>query len=184
MEEKTFIEQELFTAEDCDWLLAQAGEFEPSKVGYANSKEDAALRSAKINSKDRISEQCDMGQPKGELYDFLFNKLKPLNLINLDNSFIGFVRYHEGGFFTKHVDGPERAYTIIIQLSEENEYTGGDLVVLNQVVGKEKGNTVVFGTQVSHELKKVTSGTRNALVIWLDKSSTIDGVEYVNKSLL
>ena len=184
MEKKTFIEQQLFTAEDCDWLLTQAGEFEPSRVGYYKAAGGADSRIGKINSKDRISEQCDMGQPKGELYEFLFDRLKSLDLINLNNSFIGFVRYHEGGFFAKHVDGPERAYTIIVQLSEDSEYTGGDLVVLNQVVGKVKGNTVVFGTQVPHELKKVTSGTRNALVIWLDKSSTLEGVEYVNKSLI
>ena len=184
MEKKTFIEQQLFTAEDCDWILTQAGEFEPSKVGYTDTVGSANARIGKINSKDRISEQCDMGQPKGELYEFLFDRLKSLDLINLNNSFIGFVRYHEGGFFAKHVDGPERAYTIIVQLSEDSEYTGGDLVVLNQVVDKVKGNTVVFGTQVPHELKKVTSGTRNALVIWLDKSSTLEGVEYVNKSLI
>ena len=184
MEKKTFIERHLFTAEDCDWLLTQAGEFEPSMVGYADPVLGAIARTGKINSEDRISEQCDMGQPKGELYEFLFDRLKSLDLINLNNSFIGFVRYHEGGFFTKHVDGPERAYTIIIQLSEEDEYTGGDLVVLNQVIGKAKGNTVIFGTQVPHELKKVTSGTRNALVIWIDKSSTLEGVEYVKRSLI
>jgi len=161
----------LFSKEDCDWLLTKAGEYEQSGVAYAPTKEDALTRKGKINEKDRISYQCDMGQPTGELYDLLVDRLKPFDIAHLENSFIGFVRYFKGGFFTKHVDGPERAATVIIQLSESDDYTGGNLVVRDKIVGREKGNTVIFDTQTTHELTEVFSGTRDALVIWVDRNS-------------
>lgn len=164
-------ELKLFTSEECDWLLDQAGTYISSGLSYAKDRDDAFIRKSVLNNKHRISEQCDMGQPTGEIYDLLLSKLKQFNIEDLNNAFISYVRYFEGGFFVRHVDGPERIATVIIQLSDSEEYSGGNLIVKDTVVGREKGNTVIFNTQVPHELTEVFSGIRNALVIWIEKNS-------------
>jgi len=159
----------LFSKEECEWILSHATEYHTSTVSYDFERDKNLTRV--LNSSDRISEQCELGQPEGALAEFLLDKLKALDFVNLDGAFLNYVRYFKGGFFTKHIDGPERHKTCIIQLSSEDQYKGGDLVVRDEIVSKEIGNTVIFGSNVSHELKLVEDGRRDCLVVWTKKGN-------------
>lgn len=159
----------LFTEEECNWLLSHATVFEQSTVSYDGERTPELTRI--VNENDRISEQCEFGEPKGELKQFLLKKLKPLDFVNLDGAFLNYVRYFKGGFFTKHIDGPGRHQTCIIQLTPEDKYKGGDLIVRDKVVGKKVGTTVIFGSNVPHELTLVKEGYRNCLVVWTKRGN-------------
>ena len=67
-------------------------------------------------------------------------------------------RYHE--------DGIDRKITMSIQLSDEQDFGGGALAVLNKPRLTSKGSIVAFPSFFPHEVKPITSGTRWSLIGW------------------
>lgn len=85
-------------------------------------------------------------------------------------------RYSEGDFFDWHMDfGPgdisARKLSITVQLSDPDEYEGGDLeFMINQKQVKaprEKGTIIVFPSFVQHRVTPITKGVRQSIVGWV-----------------
>jgi len=79
------------------------------------------------------------------------------------------------GHYSWHADiGPgvsHRKLSIIVQLSDEDEYEGGDI---NLKIGsrdldlpKKKGGVIVFPSFILHRVLPVTKGSRKSLVSWI-----------------
>jgi PKHD-type hydroxylase len=100
-----------------------------------------------------------------------------------------FRKYEIGDFFIKHMDDPiylskeidekyilklKRYMTISIQLSDENEYGGGDVYIYKddsrQLVSKKIGHTYTFGINVPHEVTPIIKGNRKSLIIFINDS--------------
>lgn len=84
------------------------------------------------------------------------------------------LQYNEGHYFKRHRDRinhdphtSNRMQTLIVQLSDNNEYKGGDLIVRDKIADKTKGNMVIFDSNELHECTTITEGTRYCLVTWL-----------------
>ena len=64
-----------------------------------------------------------------------------------------------------------RKLSCVIQLSDPNDYEGGDLQLNNGsgvvTIEKKKGRVVFFSSFVLHRVTPVTNGTRISLVTWL-----------------
>ena len=80
-------------------------------------------------------------------------------------------RYTDTDFFGKHVDSYyslqvdiDRKLTMVVQLSDTNEYTG-DLKIFNNKVHRNKGSVTVFPSFFTHEVTK-TTGVRWSLIGW------------------
>lgn len=80
-----------------------------------------------------------------------------------------------GGKYDMHVDtmrgGSTRKLSITVQLSDMNDYEGGDFVINvgNEImIPKKQGMAVVFPSYMLHGVKPVTKGTRYSLVAWID----------------
>lgn len=110
--------------------------------------------------------------------NLLLSKLKKYNIVNMDNVST-VVRYEVGQQFKKHRDSEDgynhRYKTLVIQLSDENEYEGGELCVYdkeNKIITSNKkiGNIVLFNSDLLHEAKPVLSGTRYIWITWLRSS--------------
>jgi PKHD-type hydroxylase len=79
------------------------------------------------------------------------------------------------GNYGKHVDRsfsiPIRKLSMSIQLSNPNEYEGGDLLLHEGEEGipllKEQGTLLLFPSYILHEVTPVTKGERNSLVTWI-----------------
>lgn len=59
--------------------------------------------------------------------------------------------------------------TVIVGLTDSNDYEGGELVFVgrnNPNVKLTAGQAIVFPSAVVHEVKPVTRGVRNSLVMW------------------
>ena len=63
--------------------------------------------------------------------------------------------------------------SLTIQLSDENDYEGGDLIFYNGTedvdkakFARGKGSVVVFDSRLIHEVTPVTKGVRYSLVKW------------------
>ena len=131
---------------------------------------------------------------------WLFEKIiKCINYVNVDNygyvlKFVDdfqFTKYTSEceGFYSKHVDCGDkyeienfldiRKLSFSIQLSDSDEYEGGELKFYNNkkslytneeeydIAKKDKGTIIFFPSHILHEVTPVTKGTRHSLVSWV-----------------
>lgn len=105
------------------------------------------------------------------------------NFFEFDLSYlesIQLTRYNSNssGMYTRHLDSGinfaidgDRKLTMVIQLSDPEDYSGGDLLIYNSeepiIVGKKKGRMIFFPSYMLHEVTPVTSGTRLTAVSWI-----------------
>lgn len=85
----------------------------------------------------------------------------------------------EESHYTWHMDrgmsrstgSAPRKLSLVLQLSDPDEYEGGDLQLFTQAdpitVEKKKGLVVAFPSFIMHRVTPVTKGTRRTLVVWL-----------------
>lgn len=85
-------------------------------------------------------------------------------------------RYGEGDFFDWHLDFgageiSHRKLSISVQLSDPEEYEGGDLqFMINKNyhnAPRTKGTVVVFPSFIMHRVTPITKGVRQSIVAWL-----------------
>jgi PKHD-type hydroxylase len=118
--------------------------------------------------------------------DWVFRRVTDITL-NLNERFFKFDLFglNEGFQFTnyespsgkygKHVDRainiPVRKLSISIQLTDPEEYEGGELKLYQgeeeTIMDKTQGTLIIFPSYVLHEVMPVTKGTRNSLVTWV-----------------
>jgi len=87
-----------------------------------------------------------------------------------------FTRYDAPtGHYDMHIDkvlnGTVRKLSLTIQLSDPEDYEGGELALQfgaePELMPKDLGKMVVFPSYVLHEVRPVTKGTRYSLVAWI-----------------
>ncbi len=118
--------------------------------------------------------------------DWVFRRVTDITL-NLNERFFKFDLFglNEGFQFTnyeapsgkygKHVDRamniPVRKLSISIQLTNPDEYEGGELKLFDSeketIMDKAQGTLIIFPSYVLHEVMPVTKGERNSLVTWV-----------------
>jgi len=120
--------------------------------------------------------------------DWVFRRVTDMTL-NLNERFFKFDLFgiNEGFQFTnyeapsgkygKHVDRsinmPVRKLSISVQLTNPDEYEGGELKLYDgdddeaNIMDKAQGTLIIFPSYVLHEVMPVTKGERNSLVTWV-----------------
>ena len=106
------------------------------------------------------------------------NSLWHFDLISVDEK-IQYTEYYDtaDGHYTWHQDigggsASKRKISITVQLSDPEEYEGGDLEMWQggeAIVKSERGAGVVFifPSYMMHRVTKVTKGTRRSFVLWV-----------------
>lgn len=105
---------------------------------------------------------------------FLNNRFFKFDLLGFAEG-IQFTEYESpGGKYDPHVDcmynGEIRKLSISVQLSDENDYEGGDVICNygNEIVmPRTQGTALAFPSYALHGVKPVTKGTRYSLVAWI-----------------
>lgn len=138
------------------------------------------------NLQQRKSQICWLPQEDPQthwLYDKLiyFTSEANKNMWDFDlthiNESIQYTQYlGGGGHFNYHLDVGQgvtsrRKVSIVVQLSEPEEYEGGDFQILTgrepQTLPRDKGAVILFPSYLLHRVTPVTSGTRRSLVLWV-----------------
>jgi predicted 2-oxoglutarate/Fe(II)-dependent dioxygenase YbiX len=175
----SIIQKKLLNKDECDYIksLSDGKSFKRSKVsGYNNTDVVSEHRT----SSDLIMElNCDLS-------NMLIPKFKEFGIKSLPEFFL-ILKYDKNQEFKRHKDSgveyPNRYKTLIIQLSNETEYGGGELCIFNKnetiIASKEIGNVVIFDSSLDHCANKIKEGTRYSMVFWL----SISDFE-LNKSLI
>ena len=116
-------------------------------------------------------------------------------LSSIDKEYTQFTRYEVGDYYRNHCDfDPNkdslfhtRKLSATLQLSDSDEYEGGDLLMdmvaydgdsTNRrkvhTITRGKGSVIVFDSRTPHEVTPVTKGTRYSLVKWVHGDTALE----------
>lgn len=159
---------------DCNKVPTQYG----SIAGGGNENEISSIRKSTVR-----------WIPQSDEFSWIYERIS--ELATEANSIWGFdlhsmpeaIQYTEyfdnGGHYDWHQDiGPNelsiRKVSVTVQLSDTNDYEGGDLEILRGATPEKtvrgKGATVIFPSYMLHRVSPITKGTRRSLVLWLGGS--------------
>lgn len=140
------------------------------------------------NSKDLKSENriCKYQIPKDLDLEHISRAIRQindeywkLNISHIDLTFDSpsICKYEKGGLFNWHIDATTNSSTrklaFTMQLSDPNDYEGGDLQFFDgdktrlNLELRNKGTIIIFPSFVWHRITPITKGTRYALVGWV-----------------
>ena len=106
------------------------------------------------------------------------------DISDIENDMIQYTQYNKGDFYNWHTDmdicdinEPDqsvRKLSFTLQLTNEDEYTGGNLEFADFddstyrfLVPKSRGTVIVFDSRTPHRVTPVESGIRKSLVGWV-----------------
>jgi len=164
--------EKAFTSEECEKIIKIA-------------KNKGLIKGTTQDKTDVRSSKITWLYPDDNL-DWVYRRITDI-VLNLNDRFFQFDLHglNEGLQFTnykapsdkygKHMDRSLdsliRKLSLSIQLTDPNEYEGGELFLYEEEKGKEmkkeQGTLVLFPSYILHEVKPVTKGERNSLVAWV-----------------
>lgn len=165
----------VFTKEDCDDIKTNASEWKEAKLLVKRGLgevEDIVIQNKRYNKASYFKLKKDSPHYKklnGAVnkfgYEFIAEELDA-----------GILKYEEGNFIFLHndlpIEGEKRFFCIVIQLSDDNEYVGGNFRYLidnePHIMNRSIGNAIMFKPEILHEVTIVESGIRHSLVIWVN----------------
>jgi PKHD-type hydroxylase len=168
-----------FTQEECE-LLISIGNAQKKQKAVINTKSGSQLEDLEI----RNSEISWMFPNKDT--EWAYRRLTDI-IVELNNRYFRFdifgategfqfTKYvSPSGHYGKHIDSgfshPVRKLSFTLQLSDPNDYEGGDLCLYTEdkptKMSRGQGNVALFPSYVLHEVTPVTKGTRYSLVSWI-----------------
>lgn len=170
--------EDAFTEQQLDWLQQKAREAtEKAQIGGGEG--------GKVNDKIRRSELNWLNKDPecAWVFERLAHVVASLNADYFGFELTGFgealqlTNYHEArqGTYTWHQDfgslGTSRKLSMVLQLSDPNEYEGGELQILTSKeptsIQKKRGLITVFPAWTLHQVTPVVKGTRQTLVAWI-----------------
>ena len=179
VENWSYIEN-LFSAEECDNIVAFGKQYSLNKAGTGNQQHEHKDHDTLIRDSNIVFiEACSEFQ---WVYERLTSAVLKTNeqFYNFDLFSFGeslqFSEYGVGQKYDYHIDksyrGVIRKLSISLQLSNPSDYVGGDLQIKigtdDMQTTRERGSLIVFPSYVLHRVTPVTQGTRYSLVGWVN----------------
>jgi PKHD-type hydroxylase len=173
--------ENIFLSEEYDYInnLQELYPFEKAKVIDDSINTDSQARKSEIKWLHH-DEKSDWLYNKIETMVLEANQTWGFDLHSIRDS-IQYTEYYEGGgHYDWHMDaGPfpinNRKISITIQLSDPNDYIGGDLEIWTgngvQTCARQKGAALLFPSYMLHRVTPVLEGTRKSLVLWVGGGS-------------
>jgi PKHD-type hydroxylase len=170
-----YIVNDAFNAEELEWInnLHELYPFQEATVMGEND----GIRKSEVKWMHSDDKSFWVYEKIGQYVQQANNALWKFNLQSIVDSIQYTVYYEGGGHYDWHVDiGPgsinHRKVSLTIQLSDPDEYEGGDLQIWTggqypMTAPKGKGNVVIFPSFMMHRVTPVIKGTRKSFVLWL-----------------
>lgn len=177
--------KQLFSKEECKSIIDKKDSYDMKPGGTFSN----------YNVSEQMSENriCQIGwiDPNSFPYidrvrDFIngYNTLERFTLANKIE--LQFTEYKEGSWFKRHQDfymnissrsafATIRKISMTIQLSDSEDYVGGDVIITTEVndkgskgfaISRNIGDAIAFPSYFDHQVNKIESGTRYSLVAW------------------
>jgi PKHD-type hydroxylase len=167
-----------FTEEQLNWLQQKAKEATtPAQVGGGGHGAIAeGIRRSELNWMPKNENTAWVFETLAHVVSSLNADYFGFNLTGLSEQ-IQLTNYHENnkGMYGWHQDfgaaGNSRKMSLVLQLSDPEEYEGGQLQLLTSKdpinIPKKRGLIVVFPSWTVHQVTPVVKGTRQTLVTWV-----------------
>lgn len=166
--------KEAFTPDECQQIIALGDNLRESSIGPKGALDDDVRKS-----------RVQFLHPSAET-DFIFRRLVDVATA-LNRDYFGFdiLAFAEGLQLTEYDDSEShytwhtdkglamspRKLSISVQLSDPDDYDGGDLELYVQadpvVANREQGHLILFPSYTLHRVTPVTRGVRRSLVAWI-----------------
>jgi PKHD-type hydroxylase len=168
-----------FTEAELDWLQLQAknattqaevgGDNNKGEINKTNRRSQVAWLRNTPNTEWVFTKLAHVAsQSNAENFGFNLTGFgEPLQLTNYDQAENGMYGWHQDG-----TSGICRKLSMAIQLTDPEQYTGGDLQVqlldgLSTSVKRQRGFITIFPSFTLHQVTPVTQGSRQSLVAWV-----------------
>jgi PKHD-type hydroxylase len=149
------------------------------KAELENGMSNSSIRNCLISWIEPNEETTDIFRKMSNIITSLNDQFYKYDLTEMES--FQFTTYSDKteDFYKSHSDDGYkfnlfRKLSVSVQLSDPEEYSGGELVFYRNtltectIAPKEIGTVIVFPSFVIHEVKKITSGTRKSLVTWVN----------------
>lgn len=174
IEHHVFFEE--FSEEEIMWINNLSKLYPPEKAQIGGSDIETEIRNSEIhwlkyddNTKwlyDKLARLVMLGNK--EKWNFSLHSI-------LDT--IQYTKYYDSGnHYDWHLDlglgsTNGRKVSITVQLSDPDEYEGGDFQIMRgpriETLPKTKGTVLLFPSYLLHRVTPVTKGVRKTLVLWV-----------------
>jgi PKHD-type hydroxylase len=171
----------------CEKIIKDASEL-PEQDAYvglndSNLKIDSANRRSKIkfiNANDwRFTYLFDTLwktaiQANNDFFNIHITRLNFVQLAEYDASYMGEYKEHHDVFWMNNDPFYHRKLSCIIQLSDPNDYEGGDFemtdcsVPIDREEVRQQGSIIYFPSMLRHRANPVTKGTRYSIAAWFE----------------
>lgn len=169
----------LFTKDECEWIVKFVKDKYKMEQGTILSVDEVINPEIRESNVVFISPETELNWVYGKLTDAVLN-------INRDFFKFDLFGFTEGlqfteyvaptGHYGQHVDrafnmGNIRKLSIVVQLTDENEYEGGNFEIMDSSTPtplyRDQGTLLAFPSYTLHQVTPVTKGTRHSLVGWV-----------------
>lgn len=179
----SYIEFNLFTKKECKKILENI-----NNLQFTNYSIKLGKKFYENGSSMKSQDLVDNINTK-----WIFDRLKSKLSNEFDIKWIlnphGVFRYYTvGDYFLEHKDNVNKSgadpryFTVTVQLSEPEEYVGGDVIVekVNKI-SKNIGSATLWGSNLIHEVKNIKKGIRNSLVFFISSKHLLFNNKATNK---
>jgi PKHD-type hydroxylase len=175
-----------FSKDYCNDLLSRAMTL-PSQDAYVgiNGAESTSYESRRsqirfMNAgdwmfKDFFSELWSMAiQANSDFFNVHITKLDFVQLAEYDSSYRGEYKAHHDVFWLNNDPFYHRKLSCVVQLSDPNDYEGGELELLDTSTFpdkqelKQQGTVIFFPSFFMHQANPVLRGTRYSIAAWFE----------------
>lgn len=161
----------LFSSEECERIIS-CSEIEQDAYGVVGEVGVNQLRDSRIKwlFPDETTEWMFARLDKAAVHA---NKLYHYSLSGFFQG-VQIATYTNGGYYGWHIDigkgnQSTRKLSISVQLSESDDYEGGDLefLMIDKKASRRRGDATIFPSFLVHKVNPVISGTRISMVSWI-----------------
>ncbi len=170
----------------CDDILKEAQKL-PEKDSTIGVNEGNKLDTEYRRSKVRFIEQTNLTfkplfdeiwklafRANTDWFKFHIERLSFIQLAEYDSKYSGEYKRHHDVFYINGDPYYHRKLTCVIQLTDSNEYEGGDFEVFNTAHYpnkedlRQQGTVIFIPSFIEHCANPVTKGTRYSLASWIE----------------
>jgi PKHD-type hydroxylase len=168
---------QVFSPAECEDIIKTCRHFEAHDGGVmAEGNVQQNIRNSKITFVPPVPEMVAVYQKITDVVFMLNDRNWNFDLFAF-NEHLQYTEYvAPSGKYDSHTDtwynGPIRKLSIIVQLTDETQYSGGDVEAIfsierPQPLPRKQGMLIAFPSYVLHRVTPVTLGKRNSLVGWI-----------------
>jgi PKHD-type hydroxylase len=165
-----------------EYIKSKVSHLKQATLGYDGQSDHTNYRSSEVcwivdNDINNLIDRCAYKANRSDYGFNLSHMQRDIQFARYDSKYEGHYNWHIDTFWG-NPSKFDRKLTVIVQLSDSNDYEGGDLLIdntnsfteqvsnLNDI--REKGTVIVFPSFLRHKVTPVTSGVRESLVSWIE----------------